>query len=231
MKKKLLGYMSAFLFTVAAILPYHVLAEEADSTKYGKITDISKSDSVKSGTGEDLDVVISNNETSNVTVEYGKNKGIKIQYLGSNSSGRPDNAAWLGIHVTVPTKAAAGSATFTVNGGTPEKIETDGDYYFGITVDKLKTAASKNTPITYTYVFNWADGIKQTVNVKIYPKQIALLDKEGDTNLWTPEDYAKYAKQDDMPGTGDTTSYFFVSVVVLLACAGIYNLVLANSKK
>lgn len=224
MKKKLLAM--ALLFSI--VLPTIAFAD----TKYGKVTDISKSDTVKSGTGESLDVKITGNETANVIVEYGKEKGITLQYL-SNSGDRPDNAAWLGIHVTVPTDITSSSARYTVNGGNEMTLPSDGDYYFGITADKLIAASKEGKPITYTCVFKWSSDRSQTVTIKIYPKSITLLDKEAkDSNtLWDPDDYITYAPKDDVPKTGDTYPIVLITLFVSLLIVGSYNLVLAKSKE
>lgn len=214
------------LFSIT--LPSIVLADE----NYGKVSDISKSDSVKSGTGDSLDVVITGNETANVTVDYGKNKGITLQYL-SSSEGRPDNAAWLGIHVTVPTSISSSSARYTVNGGEEKTLPSDGDYYFSVTTEKLIAASKEGKPLTYTLVFTWSSDKKQTVTINIYPKSITLLDKASNdsTQLWTITDYEKYAKKDDVPKTGNTYPLFIIITFTTLLLGATYSLVISKSKE
>lgn len=213
---------------ISLALPSISLAD----TSYGKVTDISKSDSVKSGTGDSLDVEITGNETSNVTVDYGKNKGITLQYL-SSTDGRPDNVAWLGIHVTVPSSITSSNARYTINGGSEENLPSDGDYYFGITVDKLIAATKAGKPITYVLVFKWSGDLTQTVTVNIYPKSITLLDKSTNDskNLWTITDYEKYRVQDDVPKTGVTYPAALILCFLTLLLGGTYHLILSKTKK
>ncbi len=226
MKKKLFAFFMTLLLS-ASLIPTVFAA----SDKYGLVKDISKSDSVKSGNGSSLDVVISNNETANVTIDYGKNSGITLQYLSSNSQGRPDNAAWLGFHIDTPSSSEARNAKFSVNGSDEEAIDPDGDYYFGITEEKLKTATEKGEAITYKYVFKWSEENTQTVTVNIYPKFITLKNKAGDSNLWTPSEYTKYTPKDEAPTTGETIPTLFIAIISMTLGLGAYNLVLASSKK
>ncbi len=215
--KKFLILMTVFMTVFA--FNKNVLAET-----YATVKDISNKDSVLSGTGDALDVVITNNTTSKVTVEYGKTNGITLKYLDASVQGRPDNKAWLGINV--PTPSDASNATFTVNGGSKQNVDKDGDYYFGITEEKLNNAAEKDQALTYTFVFTWKEGVTQTVLVKIYPKSITLQDKTGDT-IWTKDDINK---TDEAPKTGNTISILLVGAVFIAILSGIFNLKLKNEK-
>ena len=192
------------------------------ASDYSTIKDISNKDSVISGTGDALDVFITNNGTKSVLVEYGKTNGITLKYLDSNKEGRPDNAAWLGINVPKPTGAS--NATYTVNGKTKGNVEEDGNYYFGITEEKLNEAAKKDEAITYKYVFTWKEGTEQTILVKIYPKSIILQDKTGDT-IWTKDEIKK---ADDAPKTGSKFPLLLTVAIIIAFITGIFNYKLKN---
>ncbi len=221
MKRKLTILMASILLSLT-LIPYTVLAEAIDPTKYGEVTDISKSDSVKSGTGDALDVTITGSKTANVIVDYGKTKGITLKYLDANESGRVDNVAWLGIHVSVPSSITKENARYTVNGGDEQKLPDDGDYYLGITEANLKKAVDSGKPITYTYVFKYSQDITQKVTVNIYPQSITLLNKDNNT-IWS--------EKDAVPKTGDSYPIMLIALFTLSLCAGAYNLTQAYSKK
>ncbi len=214
--------MKKFVFLMTFLVTSFLLTKNVKADEYSTIKDISNSDSVVSGTGDKLDVVITNNGTKSVLVEYGKTNGITLKYLNSNNEGRPDNAAWLGIHVPKPSDAS--EATFTVNGGSKKNVEEDGNYYFGITEKKLNDAAIKDEALTYKYVFTWKEGVEQTVLIKIYPKSITLENKAGDT-IWTKDELNK---KDDAPKTGSSYSVLLIGAIIVAIISFIFNFKLKN---
>lgn len=216
--KKLFVFM-AVLFTTTLFMP-NIFADE----NYGTVTDISNADSVISGNKAKID----HNETANVTMTF---DALTLKILDRNESGRPDNYAWVGFHITTPSTAKQDNAKFKLNDGEYQKIDKDGNYYSGINQEKLEDAAKKGTDLTYKYQFDWnGDGnVEQTVTLIISANKITLQDKSGN-EIFTPEDAAKLAPKpnnnlDTVPKTGDTTSYTFFGIIILLIGIGVYHLI------
>ena len=247
MKKVLMSFLVGMLCVPA-------IAHAADD-KFATITDISKDDSVTSGTGESLDVTITGENTKSVLVEYGKNSIIKLKKLDDSVPDRPDNKAWLGINTNTQAVGSISNAKYTFNNGEAQKVNpNDLDFYFPVTEDAIKKAIDAGKEyIEYKMEFDW-DGnntYEQTVTIRIYVQKLEVAPKDGDSTAktWTAEDTKAYkaeveakkeaenkkpasdkdAKLDDVPKTGETASIALLAAL-LLSTVGAVSLKLAYSK-
>ncbi len=252
MKKVLMSFL-------VGLLCVPVIAH-AEDDNFATITDISKEDSVTSGTGESLDVKITGENTSSVLVEYGKNSAIKLKKLDDSVPDRPDNNAWLGINTNIQAIGDISNAKYnkyTYEVKKAEKVkEDDLDFYFPVTEDAIKKAIDEGKEyIEYKYEFDWDgnDTYEQTVTIRIYVQKLEVAPKAGDekSETWTAEDTKAYQaevaaqkeeekdkpasnnkedKLDDVPKTGDSASILLLAAL-LLSTVGAVSLKLAYSKK
>ena len=185
---------------LVGLLCVPAIAHAADD-KFATISDISKADSVTSGTGESLDVVITGKDTKDVLVEYGKEKTIKLKKLDDSAPDRPDNKAWLGVHPDTSSIGDITKAQVKFNNGEAQNVDpNDLDYYLPVTEDAIKKAIDAGKEyIEYKLEFDW-DGNKtyeQTVTIRIYVQKLEVAPKDEDTDAetWTPEDTKAYQEK------------------------------------
>ena len=175
----------------------------ATSTDFGTVKDISNKDSVWNKEEGSYKVNIVGNESANVTITYGE---LHINTL-DRLENRPAGYAWLGFHISKPSKASSKTTKVKINNKEVEDY-SDGDYYFGINQDKLINAVKNGQNIVYTFQFDWEnDGdYEQTVTAIVEPSKVTLTENSRDgEKLWTPEMVSQYAP---VPNTGVQFSNF-----------------------
>ncbi len=183
------------LATIAIFIPNVYAASD-----YGKVTALTSADSVKDPASN---VLPDSGEAEEVTVAFTK---ATLNKVGATGNERPAGYAWLGFHMVNPSDADD-SATFsrTANVSLPSNIATHtntqvattgDDYYVPVDESLLKAATKKGVLLTYTYVFNWSNGKKQTVKVTIDPANITLYEAADNSKLlWNKEIYEQTKAQ------------------------------------
>ncbi len=229
MKKHWMSYITMLTITILFISS-NIILVHAQSSLYGKITDISNADSVWNKE-DGYSVDITGNETQNVVMRFGE---VKVNTLNEQDN-RPSGYAWLGFHISAPSgvNAQGGKAKVKVGNGTPEDY-SDGDYYVGINKDKLLTAVKQQANIEYKFYFDWAnDGTyEQTVTVIIDPYKVTLTaDRAGGSLLWNREIALENTPSAQVPDTGIVKSNnSFAGIIIIVMGSMLYFVCLKHAK-
>ena len=181
------------LFACVLLMP----SVYADDGEYATVEDITNQDTLKTGKNG----VLTGEGTNEVTLTYSE-AAFEILATG-DVVGRPNNKAFVGIHITMPS----GSKEIKITTQSPNHVDDMGvqqsfDKYFGFDENDLKTAAkNKNGVLKRTYVLSWKESnetqMTQTINIVIEPEQIAVFqegqyDAEDNSKaLWNEEKWSE----------------------------------------
>ncbi len=200
------------MFVLMLAVCFLVMPVALADTEYPTVTDITNSDTLKSGK-----VSLSEIKDGTLTVTVA-NAEFKLLGEGEHSENRPDNKAWVGLHFVFPENTKDWKI------GEPAYGSKEFDEYFGFDLDKLKEAAEAKTDYEKSWTLTWKETegeVEHSLKIKLVvkPESVVLLDKtEENKEDWNEAEYLKESKQvkvivsyinESDPSIGSGTAFYW----------------------
>ena len=190
MKKNIL----LILMLIAAIVVMPRVNADNDIT----ISDITNADTFVNNQKTNGEMS-TNEDVTTITYSTGDFKILAGTSSGTGNENRPENKAWIGFRVTLPTSGVTNYSLkylktdeVLVSGSTVAETSKEIDVYAGFDDVMLRNAVVNATNIEYTYTLTVTlngNDINKTIKIIIIPEKITLKDEDEDEKLWDNDEY------------------------------------------